>query len=890
MAQPSRAPLAYFLRPRRTPGILGGNRPSEIGNSARYEHWDLLTFLSIAAKFQVDFSEETFRLGLRSLGRGATSNVVETSLSKDHGLAFKVPTASAASFGAENTEKAEVKQLKILIHELVALESLRSNPFVVDLLGITFHVNVEFNQVLPVMLTEASTHGTLTRLFLSAKGSTLTTAQRLKLCGNVAQACYGMHMLGIVHGDIKTDNVLVFEDGGGNLTAKVIDFGYSCFGTSQSDMVTVPRTKGWYAPEHQPGKPVKWADAQKMDLFSFGLLVCRLMLWEELISTAITEGLLLPKEGQDINANVDSMIDELKATRKLLDLIAFVMDASSNISGAEKECLRKILFLTLDPDPTLRAAGFAEIIPIMDPTLKPNPHRFQPVQIDKLCEEVVEFGHILSDLDSADYMVRRRLYQDLKRRVVSHNGCPCFKPCAKQLWLCCEIGLGTKRNRQAAAQWHSQCTDTTWDTQEYFELINKQYYDAGNAARDDRLSTLIGYVTSSATVSMSKYREGGRLEEAEAICRQDLEARKQSIGPQSRAYLAQLMLLSAILTEAEDAPGSLHAVEEAVQMYTNAYGKEDLGAMGARSYHANILFHFGLFEEAQNVQLDLLQLKQSKFGSKHRTTQTSRVMLVAIHHFQGRSEECLSEARTLLQEQAMHLEDTHPDVLNTRFWICHAKLALEDNIVDLLKDTRRLVQDYEAVAIAEDEGALLAKELLARVLLAVAKPDPSAPVTEEYLDECLEILVDQVLNRMEDSHEVFEDTDSEESTPLSDQDLSMEDADEPGSPSDSDSDTKSGSGGPFLEGVNFTTLLMAYTTFICALGFKFDFPNIRRSIPVITSEDFQGHFIENHLDIVRLGRVLPLIAKLESLADSGIADGDEVNQILWGLSHRWLLT
>ena len=195
MAQPNRARLAYFLRPRRTPAFADGNlnRPSDKGH---FEHWDLLAFLSIAAKFEVNFSEETFHLGLRSLGRGATSDVVQSSLSKRHGLAFKVPTAIAASFNADDTEKSETERFKTLIHELVALESLRSNPFVVDLLGVTFHVNVEFNQVLPVMLTEASNHGTLTRFALSTKGRNATTAQNLRLCCNVAQACYKMHTIG----------------------------------------------------------------------------------------------------------------------------------------------------------------------------------------------------------------------------------------------------------------------------------------------------------------------------------------------------------------------------------------------------------------------------------------------------------------------------------------------------------------------------------------------------------------------------------------------------------------------------------------------------------------------------------------------------------------------
>ena len=501
-----------------------------------------------------------------------------------------------------------------------------------------------------------------------------------------------------------------------------------------------------------------------------------------------------------------------------------------------------------------------------------------------------KLGHILSDLDSADYMVRRRLHQDLKRRVASHNGCACFQACAKQLWFCYELGFGTERNQQAAANWLSQCTDTAWDPAEYLGRISDQYCDAEKEARDDRLSTLIGYLTASATVSMTKYRESGRLEEAEATCRQELEARKQSMGPQNRAYLAQLMLLSAILTETEDAPGSLRTAEEAAQTYTEFYGEEDLGALGARNYHVNVLFHFGLFEDARKLQLDLLALKRSKFGSKHRTTQTSWTMLIAIYHFQGRFEECLSEAKNLLDEQLAHLEDTHPDALNTRFWICHARLALGHNVNDILRDVRQLVLDYDAVAIPGDEGALLAKELLARVLLAMAKPDPSAPVIEEYLDESLEILVDKVLDRMEDPDGVFSDTGSEGSSQPSDGDVPMEDADESESTSGgSDSDMDSESGAERLGGVSFSILLVAYTTFICGLGFKFDFPNIRKSILFVTSEDFQQRFLETHLDIVRLERVLSLVAKLESLADSGIREGDEADQILWRLSHRWLL-
>jgi len=114
-----------------------------------------------------------------------------------------------------------------------------------------------------------------------------------------------------------------------------------------------------------------WADAQKMDLFSFGLLVCRLLLWEELISAATTQGLLLLEEGNDSGANLDSMVDELKCTGRFLELTLQALDASANITGPHKEILRKVLSSTLDPDPNLRATGFFEIISIMDNTSEP---------------------------------------------------------------------------------------------------------------------------------------------------------------------------------------------------------------------------------------------------------------------------------------------------------------------------------------------------------------------------------------------------------------------------------------------------------------------------------------------------------------------------------------
>ena len=438
--------------------------------------------------------------------------------------------------------------------------------------------------------------------------------------------------------------------------------------------------------------------------------------------------------------------------------------------------------------------------------------------------------------------------------TTSHRACPCFQPCAKQLWFCYEIGLGIDRSEQAATKWRSQCADDRmWDPQEYMRLVNDKYDDVEKTSREDRLSHLIGYQTASPTVFMIKYRESRRLEEAEAVCRRELEARKQSMGPQSRAYLSQLMALSAILLEVGSSEESLQAADEAALTYLKVYGSDDIGTLGAMNYYATVLFEHGAFREAEKVQVEFLGFKRSAFGNKHRTNQTSSIMLAAIYYFQGRFEESLSEARRLFDEQVSHLEETHADMLNTRLWICQARLVLGDNVHGLLGDMRQLSHDYESVAPPDDDGVLLAKELLSRVLLALAKPEPRSPVIEDFVDESLQILVDDVLDRVEDPGGVY------------------------------------ATGAHVLKGVNFSLLLVAYTTFICGLGFKLDFTTIHESIPVITSDEFVSSFPKGHLDMARLDKVLPLIEELENLAHVSITEGTEVDRILWELSHRWLL-
>lgn len=85
-------------------------------------------------------------------------------------------------------------------------------------------------------------------------------------------------IVGIVHGDIKPENVLVFEPEIREFISKVSDFGYS--NSTNEDMFSkdngkfrLPGSQPWVAPEwHNRGFVTDFTGAKKMDVYSIGML------------------------------------------------------------------------------------------------------------------------------------------------------------------------------------------------------------------------------------------------------------------------------------------------------------------------------------------------------------------------------------------------------------------------------------------------------------------------------------------------------------------------------------------------------------------------------------------------------------------------------------------
>lgn len=191
-------------------------------------------------------------------------------------------------------------ELRVLTHD-----PIRLHPNVVNLLGIAWETDPrDLVRKWPVLIMERATAGTLADVFVSASASaspTLPLRVKLGLAQDVVQGLKVLHACGVLHGDVKMDNVLVFEDHSAAapkvdpgereteaeaqaraqrrpfLTAKLADFSGVVFDVADQGTAVLPSgTRPWNAPEAQDMLTGRKA-LLKTDIYSLGLLIWRIM-------------------------------------------------------------------------------------------------------------------------------------------------------------------------------------------------------------------------------------------------------------------------------------------------------------------------------------------------------------------------------------------------------------------------------------------------------------------------------------------------------------------------------------------------------------------------------------------------------------------------------------
>jgi serine/threonine protein kinase len=160
-------------------------------------------------------------------------------------------------------------ELQILLYE-----PLSRHPNIINVLGMDWNSST-YGSPIPLLIVEYSTLGPLTSFLPSHPGLPITI--KGKLCLDIAEGLKMIHDCGIVHGDVKLDNVLIFGDEKGGFAAKVTDFGCSITGFEPQERGVYRGTRSYWAPELKETERSTLPELQRCDVYSFGLCILEIL-------------------------------------------------------------------------------------------------------------------------------------------------------------------------------------------------------------------------------------------------------------------------------------------------------------------------------------------------------------------------------------------------------------------------------------------------------------------------------------------------------------------------------------------------------------------------------------------------------------------------------------
>ena len=243
---------------------------------------ELLRIVSIPDLDQID--PRAIKWTGISLGEGKTNIVEQNQLETSRGspdftwVAIKcvkstIPKALEENLptSAENMYNLkEVRQeLDILLHP-----PLRHHPNIIRLLGYTWK-EVQAGCA-PMLVMEVASLGSLNMLLLRTH---LNEFDLNSLCADVACGLAVIHASGITHGDLKLENVLVFENPSGRPAAKLSDFGQALLDYQEvphrgTPLYNAPEIQAQHGGSTSVSSPLYLGSHHSgmADVFSYGLL------------------------------------------------------------------------------------------------------------------------------------------------------------------------------------------------------------------------------------------------------------------------------------------------------------------------------------------------------------------------------------------------------------------------------------------------------------------------------------------------------------------------------------------------------------------------------------------------------------------------------------------
>lgn len=194
----------------------------------------------------------------------ASSSLLEYPATNDIKISRVSLTTSSIS---QNWIHEASKEICILRHPLI-----KKHPNVVGLAGFNFGFSSDHFS----LFTEYADLGSLDLYILQMRGL-IEWDLKMKIAADVASGLMALHLLNIVHNDVKPANVVLRSDNEArySIVAQVSDFGASVTNIDEGKK-QFPGHRYWAAPETYIGIDEPFIVMPQRDVFSYGLLVWHL--------------------------------------------------------------------------------------------------------------------------------------------------------------------------------------------------------------------------------------------------------------------------------------------------------------------------------------------------------------------------------------------------------------------------------------------------------------------------------------------------------------------------------------------------------------------------------------------------------------------------------------
>ncbi|OXV06467.1 hypothetical protein Egran_05765 [Elaphomyces granulatus] len=355
-------------------------------------------------------------------------------------------------------------RMRVLFTEILTMchPPLLAHPNIVKLLGICLEIEGPgiSKIAIPVLVVECAELGNLAEVLETARKEERPFGfeEKLALYADVAHGLEVLHACDIVHGDVKCENVLVFEKDcqskepnwpKSRYICKLTDFGIS---THTAGNITLGGSRPWQAPECTRDAYFTLEGAKRTDIYSFGMLLWRIMLdGDPFKSLGEFEG----NTARDRREKRNDAIALLKQGDRLVKHACDSLAMSEKFSNQQLDILHDVMGITLTKDPSARELDIGKLIRLLMPNKwyqRRHPVSPQRISID-LNIQLLDIEKDFASFKKISQVAQRRIVVGFQRCTEAPAGQDTDGAAAFQLAICYATGFGVPVESDKCLKW-----------------------------------------------------------------------------------------------------------------------------------------------------------------------------------------------------------------------------------------------------------------------------------------------------------------------------------------------------------------------------------------------------------------------------------------------------